>query len=203
MSALEDRVLVARVLAGDRGAFRDLIDRHAARVHRLCYGLLHHHQDAEDAAQETFLRAYRALRRLDPDLSFANWLLKIATNHCRDRLRRRRRDLPVVDAARWPEPAAPPPAPSPTAGDTAALLRQVERAVAALQPGYREVFHLYHREGRSYAEMAAILGRPLGTIKTQLCRARRRVCDLVARGRLQAADDDAPVSQEIGRGTGL
>jgi len=199
MSPLEDRVLVARALAGDRGAFRDLIDRHAVRVHRLCYCLLRHHQDAEDAAQEAFLRAYRALSRVNPDLSFAHWLLKIAANHCRDRLRRRRRDLPIVDVRRWPEPAAPEPSASPPAADTRALLKQVERAVAHLQPDYREVFYLYHREGRSYAEMAAILGRPIGTIKTQLHRARRRVCDLVERPSGRTPDDGAAVYREIGR----
>ena len=80
MSPPEDRVLVARVLAGDRGGFRELIGRYAPRVHRLCHCLLRHEHDAEDATQETFLRAYRALARFDPERSFANWVLKIATN---------------------------------------------------------------------------------------------------------------------------
>ena len=195
----EDRVLVARVLAGDREGFRDLIDRYALRVHRLCFCLLRHEHDAEDAAQETFLLAYRALARFDPDRSFANWVLKIATNHCRDRLRRRRREMPIVDAGGRPEPAPPDPARNEPADEPAVLLRQVHRAVAALPPDYREVFHLYHRDGRSYAEMAAILGRPVGTIKTQLHRARRRVCRLVEHS--GPAGDGAAMDQEARRGT--
>ena len=180
MDPPRDDALVERVLAGDRGAFRRLVERHAAAVHRICYGLLGHHQDAEDAAQDTFLRAYRALERFDARFSFRNWLLKIATNLCRDRLRRRRWQLSLAEYRPWSEPQAPAEDEPrfPTSGD---LLHRVERAVAELPLVYREVFILYHQEGRSCAEISELLDRPVGTVKTQLHRARRRVCESVER----------------------
>jgi len=177
MGQPEDAALVAQVLSGDRAAFGPLVDRYGTRVHRLCYALLRHREDAEDAAQETFLRAYRALERFDPQGSFMNWALKIATNVCRDRLRRRRHEGRAVPVAGAAEPVAADPPDPPT--DPAALLARVDAAVAGLPHDYREVFHLHHREGLSVAAMAEVLDRPIGTIKTQLHRARRLLCDLV------------------------
>ena len=191
MRDLEDASLVERTLAGEREAFALLLERHAERVYSLCYALLRHPQDAEDACQETFLRAYRALGRFDRRYGFAGWLLKIAANHCRDRLRRRRR-LPGLERlnGRGESIASPPADPARHRRD--ALLNAVRRALDLLPPVYREVFHLYHREGLSYAEMAEVLGRPVGTIKTQLHRARRRLCELVRRSVPQEEYADVP-----------
>jgi len=178
MTEPEDHELVARVVAGDRGAFRPLVDRHGSRVFGLCLALLRHRQDAEDAAQDAFLKAFRAIHRFDPRFPFPAWMLKIATNVCRDRMRRRRREPVPLEAAGMAEPAAAP-AEEADPREADRLLCLVGQAVEALEPDYRAVFHLYHREQRSYADIAVILDRPMGTVKTQLHRARRRVCSLV------------------------
>jgi RNA polymerase sigma-70 factor (ECF subfamily) len=179
MAQTEDRDLVARVLAGEREAFRGLVDRYAPRVHRLCFALLRQREDAEDAAQEAFLRAYRALGRFDPTYDFPPWLLTIATNLCRDRLRRRRHEAAGLDADRMEECAVLVERPTEPSRDRARLLAGIDRALGRLNADHRAAFLLYHRERMSYAEIAAVLGRPVGTVRAHLHRARRRLGDLL------------------------
>src|SRR3972149_11196700 len=91
-----EAVWIERARQGDDGAFANLVGAYQGPVYNLCYRLLGDGYEAEDAAQETFLKAYRNLGRYDPDRPFVNWLLKIASNHSIDRLRRRG-TRPVTD----------------------------------------------------------------------------------------------------------
>jgi RNA polymerase sigma-70 factor (ECF subfamily) len=174
---------------GDRQAFGRLVDLHKRTVYGLCVRLLRDREEARDAAQESFARAYAALGTYDPAQPFAPWILRIARNHCLDVLRRRLPDAQRVelDAISDEGPAAELADPDVVRGDDALARRELagtlERAVAALPPNYREVVHLFHVEHLSYKDIAATLDVPMGTVMTWLHRARARLKDtLLASG---------------------
>jgi RNA polymerase sigma-70 factor (ECF subfamily) len=166
---------------GDRQAFSRLVDLHKRTVFALCIRLLRDQDEAQDAAQEAFARAYASLAAFDASQPFAPWLLRIARNHCLDVLRRRLPLAQRVELDADPEDGAPRDLADPDAprGDDALerreLARTLEAAVAALPPNYREVVHLFHVEHLSYKEIAAAMDVPIGTVMTWLHRARARL----------------------------
>jgi RNA polymerase sigma-70 factor (ECF subfamily) len=168
---------------GDRQAFGRLVDLHKRAVYGLCVRLLRDGEEARDAAQEAFARAYAALESYDAAQPFAPWVLRIARNHCLDVLRRRLPEPQRVELDADPDEGAPRELPDPAAarGDDVIERRELasalERAVAALPPNYREVVHLFHVEHLSYKEIAATLDVPIGTVMTWLHRARSRLKD--------------------------
>jgi len=132
--------------------------------------MLHHEQDAYDAAQDTLLKVLRNLYRYDTSRSFATWIFGIARNTCIDEHRRRRRRA-------WDEPGEVVDT-SPTPLHVAARSQRaeiLERAMVDLPPMYREVLVLYHFEHRKYREIAAILDLPLGTVMNRIFRARKKL----------------------------
>jgi RNA polymerase sigma-70 factor (ECF subfamily) len=166
---------------GDKQAFGRLVDQHKRTVYGLCARILRHPEDARDAAQETFVRAYAALGTFDPAQAFAPWVLRIARNHCLDLARRRgARPLEVaLDAD--PEDGGSrelADVTTPRADDAMEhreLAGSVQRAVSALPANYREVVELFHVEHLSYKEISQALDVPLGTVMTWLHRARARL----------------------------
>lgn len=162
----DDRVLIQRFCAGEEAAFELLVARYYQRIDRLVQHVVGHPLMAEDIAQETFLRAYRALPRFRGEASFYSWLYRIAVNLCMSYLRQR----PYPE--RWP--AAPCHAPTAFAADPSSLLesderhRLVRQAIDALPPHYRIVVILRDLEGLSYQDIADLLAIPLGTVKSRL-----------------------------------
>ncbi|HTN52535.1 MAG TPA: sigma-70 family RNA polymerase sigma factor [Anaeromyxobacter sp.] len=166
---------------GDRQAFGRLVDAHKRTVFGLCVRLLRDHEEARDAAQEAFARAYAALHTYDPGQPFAPWVLRIARNHCLDVLRRRLPEVQQVELDADPREGSPRELPDPEArgGDAALerreLLGALEQAVSELPANYREVVHLFHAEHLSYKEIAQAMDVPIGTVMTWLHRARARL----------------------------
>lgn len=172
--------MLARVAAGDTTAFAAVVDAHQDRLLRLCERLLGDAEEARDAAQEVFLKAYRKAADYRPRGQVYTWLYRIATNHCLNQLRRRR----VVRFIRWEEPeereAAPfdPPDQSP---DPVAALEsrrrwlQIRKTIAQLPAGQRAVLVLARFEGLSYRQIAEVLGITEGAVESRLFRAMRRV----------------------------
>ncbi|WP_203329045.1 RNA polymerase sigma factor [Candidatus Laterigemmans baculatus] len=158
--------LVRRYLDDDPSAFAQLVGRYQDRVFRLCFRMLGHRQDAEDATQETFTRVARHLRGWDAGRPIEPWLLAIAGNRCRTLLSRRRLTLPLLAAA---EPAS-----DATEAERQAeqLEEEVHVALAGLRPQHRQAFLLFHRSELSYAEIAERMECPVGTVKTWVHRAR-------------------------------
>ncbi len=180
-----DASLALSASRGDRKAFARLVDENKRSVYGLCLRLLSDPEEARDAAQEAFTRAYASLESYDLDQPFAPWVLRIARNHCLDLLRRR---LPArarveLDADEEDGPQRELPDTTSDRADEAmekAQTRQaLEKAVAALPPNYREVVHLFHVEQLSYKEIASTLGIPLGTVMTWLHRARAQLRTLL------------------------
>ncbi|HEX9943955.1 MAG TPA: sigma-70 family RNA polymerase sigma factor [Thermoanaerobaculia bacterium] len=156
----DDAILVERAQAGDTEAFRVLVERYSAKLFRLAYRIVGDEPSAEDAVQETFLRAYRSLARFDARSQFGTWLHRIAVNTAVEILRKHQRQRSRQE---WNEVEAATPLPSQDPGpDRRALSQEVERAVrgalAGLSPMERTAFVLRHFEGRSIAEICSALG---------------------------------------------
>ena len=164
------RTLIRSCLSGDQAAMIRLVDRYREPVFRLCYRMLGHRQDAEDAAQETFVRALRSLSNWDSSRSFEPWLLAIAGNRCRTMLAARRR-RPIAGALLDDQFMDD----SPDWQAFRCLAEEVQRALQLIRPELREAFVLFHENELSYDEIAGAMQRPLGTIKTWIRRARQEL----------------------------
>jgi RNA polymerase sigma-70 factor, ECF subfamily len=170
-----DDELVLAITSGDREAFATLVEREALMVYRVCYRVLGSVSDAEDAAQETFVLAYRALATFRSQGSLAGWLRRIAT---RQALRQAGRRRPTVHL----DPSGPG-TPFTDAADPARLLmsaqeaQDVRLAVGGLPEPYRETVVLRYFGELTLEEIAHATGRPLGTVKTHLRRGLARLRD--------------------------
>jgi RNA polymerase sigma factor (sigma-70 family) len=173
---MDDPALVEALRAGDPQAPRLLIERYQGVVFGLCYRMLGHRQDAEDAAQEAFVRALRSIAGFDATRPLRPWILEIAANRCRTSMARRAR-RPAVASHAIEDRADP----RPSLDDSDDLAGELERGLQALRPEYRMVFTLFHEQNLSYDEIAAALSRPVGTIKTWLHRARAQLAESLGR----------------------
>ncbi len=176
-----DALLARSAARGDRAAFARLVDLHRRAVYGLAFRLLHEPEEARDAAQETFVRAWGAISTYDPSQPFTPWILRITRNHALDLLRRRvpaSRQVPLdaepADGAPATELAGDGPA-ADTVLEHAQTRATLEAAVAALPANYREVIQLFHVEQLSYKEIAETLDVPMGTVMTWLHRARGKL----------------------------
>ncbi len=168
-------------LHGDQEAFGNLVNTHQHAVYNLAYRLLGNAQEAEDAAQEAFLRAYANLDRYDADRPFKTWLLSIASNHCIDRLRKRRLTwLSIEDEALPPHPALyssePGPEESYANSERSALIQAL---LDRIPPDYRAVVVLRYWFDMSYEEIATTLHTSESAIKSRLFRARQTLAQLL------------------------
>ena len=167
--ASDDRTVVARVLAGDRDAFRILVEREGPGLVRACHRVLGDLHEAEDAAQEAFVTAFRALGTWREDGPFGAWLTRIGVRIAIRRSQRRR-------TVTWLDPMNPGKADRVGASDPATMSLRAERAadvraaVTRLDEPYREVVALRYFGELSLGEIADQTGRPLGTVKTHLHR---------------------------------
>jgi RNA polymerase sigma-70 factor, ECF subfamily len=166
----EEIGLVEQALRGDQQAFAQLMQRYAGAVYNVAYRMLGNAQDAEDAGQEIFLRAYTRLESFDRSRRFSTWLLAIASNHCIDRLRRRRNIWLTLDDVAFELPSGER-GPEGSALDTEER-DMVQQALMQLPDHYRQVTVLRYWHDLSYDEIAQATGLPETTIKTRLHRAR-------------------------------
>jgi RNA polymerase sigma-70 factor (ECF subfamily) len=179
MEAVTDRELVDRARAGDSEAFGQLVRRHQPRIHRLAAHLLRSRAEAEDVAQETFIRAYRALGRFDGRSEPYTWLYRIAVNLSLNALRSRkaRRVTADTDDPRFDAMASQARSNDDPPADAAQ--RQLYEALAlgidALSETLRTTLVLVCVDGRSHEEASAILGAPEGTIAWRVHEARRKL----------------------------
>lgn len=171
-----DAAVVAQVLAGDRDAFRVVVERHSHSLFRLAFRMTGNEQDAEDVVQETFLRAYRRLDRFESRSSFSTWIYRIAVNCSLDYSRKRRQE---EESRVTPEPEAPDPVLSlPSTNPSADRLmmsaevrEKVEATMSTLSEKERAAFVLRHFEGLSIEEVARTMGLRANAAKNNIFRA--------------------------------
>ena len=179
----EDAIIlewVNAVIEGDQESFAELVYTYQDAVYNLCYRMLGESTEAEDAAQEVFLRAYSNMHRYDQNRSFKTWVLSIASNHCIDRLRKRR--------LTWVSMEEPIPAILSLSSDEPqpeeAILRNerseaLQKLLDELSPEYRNAVVLRYWYDYSYTEIAEVTGDTESAIKSRLFRARKMLADLI------------------------
>jgi RNA polymerase sigma-70 factor (ECF subfamily) len=178
MNTDEEKVWVEQAREGDQRAFGLLVQAYQKPVFNLTYRMLGNAQEAEDAAQETFLRAYSSLRQYQPEHKFSTWLFAIANHHCIDRLRKRRvsfvsiEDNPVLENMSGESPLP----------ERQALLREqsaeMQKLLHELEPEYRLPLVLRYWEEYSYEEIAAAMNITVAAVKSRLFRGRQQIAKL-------------------------
>jgi RNA polymerase sigma-70 factor (ECF subfamily) len=172
MTAPTDRDLILRARRGESEAFGELAARYQTGVFNVCYRVLHERGEAEDMAQETFMRAYDRLNTFDVEREFGPWIRRIAANLCLNFLESRKSTLPLdeerdADQSRRPEKQV----------EIKERSEQVRSALASLPAHYRVVVELRHYQEMSYDEIAAELKIPLSDVKSHLFRARKLLAE--------------------------
>lgn len=174
----QEQVWVAQARNGDQWAFSKLVEAYQRPVFNLTYRMLNDADEAADAAQETFLRAYARLKQYDPNHKFSTWIFSIANHHCIDRLRKRRvksvsiDDNPVMQnlESELPRP------------EGATLRREqaleIQALISTLEPEYRTPLILRYWEEMSYEEIAESMELTVSAVKSRLFRARQKMADL-------------------------
>lgn len=186
---LESKRLIKLFLAGDRKAFDDLILLHKGMVFNLCYRLLDDYDDADDCAQEVFIKVNRSLKNFRFESSFKTWLYRVSVNACKNRLnsleyriRTKQVRINVVrdmdnDARQIDiEDAVPSPAAEVIRKE---IDRLIQNAINALPARQKLVVVLRDIEGRSYEEIVEITGLKMGTVKSKLSRARLQLKEML------------------------
>jgi RNA polymerase sigma-70 factor, ECF subfamily len=180
MTDSADSILVQASIGGDQVAFTELVTRYRPAVFRIVLRILGNTADNEDAIQEIFIRTMISLEKYDQSYPFAPWILKIASNYCIDQIRRRKArkyklwsDLSDAEERKviW-NMSSKPPADDSTQADSHGYLEVAQLLLDRLKPRRRMAFVLREIEGRSYEEVAAILGVPETTARVRVWRAR-------------------------------
>lgn len=173
---MDEKKLVELCKKGDRNAFNELVLKYQSQVMNMTCGMLSVREDAEDAAQEVFLKVYKNISAFNENSALSTWIYRITVNTCHDILRKRisrktvsiysdnedEPDMVIPDTSQTPEEAV----------QTAEIHRQLRTAISKLKEEYRLVITLFDLEGMSYDEISKIINVPVGTVKSRLSRAR-------------------------------
>lgn len=181
-----DQEIVEHCQRGELRAYELLVHRYRQRVYGLAYGMLRNEQDATDVAQETFVRAWQAIRKFKNDSSFYTWIYRITTNLCIDLVRRRDRQpttpfeetIDPDTAASVAEPPSAHPLP-PQELERKELRDRIDAALQELSPAHRVVIQLREFDGLDYAEIARLAGCSIGTVMSRLHYARKHLQKLL------------------------
>lgn len=191
----QEQAWVESARHGDKQAFGLLVQAYERPIFNLTYRMLGNAEEAEDAAQETFLRAYSRLKQYDPAMKFSTWLFSIANHHCIDRLRKRRMtyisidDNPVLENM---ESELPRPEHQAVDGEEAA---SIQALVAQLDPDYRTPLVLRYWEELSYEEIAASLDMTVAAVKSRLFRARQQLMALYQKQQTASATPSSGIKR--------
>lgn len=173
---MDEKKLVELFKKGDRSAFNELVLKYQNTVMNIAFGMLSVREDAEDAAQEVFLKIYKNISAFNENSTLSTWIYRITVNTCNDILRKRIKgktvsiypdndddsEIVIPDTSHTPEEAA----------QASEIRRQLLDAIAGLKEEYRTVITLFDLEGMSYDEISKIVNIPVGTVKSRLSRAR-------------------------------
>ena len=188
----EEQVWLEQARQGDKTAFGYLIEAYQTPVYNLAYRMLNNSGEAEEAAQEAFIRAYTRLSSYNPEHKFSTWMLSITSNYCIDLIRKRRALLLSLDE---PLPAHPALQSEKSKGPEAQMVineqqEMVQNLLQELPEDYREAVVLRYWHELSYEEIAEIMNTTVSAIKSRLFRARRLLAEIgVAQGLTPAMEE--------------
>lgn len=176
-----DETIISRTLEGEAEAFDILISRYAPRLTRMAYGLVNHHQDAEDLVQEALANAFFKLDSFGGRSSFFTWIYRITVNlsiskHRKRRIETTRKSIPLEETITSSNGATPD-----SVAETEELVQQMRQAIAQLEDDRRSVLVLRDMDGLDYDQIAEILKIPKGTVRSRLHRARNDLKELMSR----------------------
>jgi len=169
---LEDSQLLSKCLSGHSEAYGALVEKYGARIVNLAYQMIGDRHQAEDVAQEAFVRAYKALPRFERKAKFSSWLYQITLNLCKDHLKSRSRRARSADEEHLANVDADPRDEAPRQIVENELSQKMREAINQLPVLYRESFVLRHLQGLDYADVAAITEVPADTVRVRAYRAR-------------------------------
>jgi RNA polymerase sigma-70 factor (ECF subfamily) len=189
-----DHDLIALASSGSEKAYRELLDRYQRPVFSLIYRMVRDREQAEDLAQETFVKVFNHIDSFNPKYKFSSWIFKIASNLTIDALRKKDLNTVSLDGSRHASTPDEIDATRITVEsrdenpeeflEAKELGQEIESAIGRLRPEYRTAILLRHVEGRPYEEIAEIMGIPLGTVKTYIHRARGELKETLAHLRI-------------------
>jgi len=180
-----DREIIVEVLNGNREIFCYLVRKYEKPIFNYIFRMVRSKPDAEDLAQDTFVKAFSALNKYDNTFEFSTWIYRIALNVCRDYFRKKKLfffslSAPVGDEEESELEDFIPQNSFHNPDDVVLndeLRKKLEKSIAGLPIKFREVIVLRHLEGLSYEEISSVTGLPVGTVKTYLHRARKKLQD--------------------------
>jgi RNA polymerase sigma-70 factor (ECF subfamily) len=178
---LDDSQLLSKCLSGHSEAYGALVEKYGARIVNLAYQMVGDRHQAEDVAQEAFVRAYKALPRFQRKAKFSSWLYQIALNLCKDHLKSRSRHARSADEEVLANVDANPRDEAPRQIVEEELSGKMREAINRLPYLYRESFVLRHLQGLDYAEVAAITQVPADTVRVRAYRAREMLRQSLAK----------------------
>ena len=176
----DEQVWLDQARKGDKVAFGQLVEAYQTPVYNLAYRMLNNSGEAEEAAQEAFIRAYTRLESYDPEHKFSTWLLSITSNYCIDQIRKRRALLLSIDEPLPPHPALQSDG---NKGPEAQMMNNeqqemVQTLLTELPPDYRQAVILRYWNELSYEEIAEIMETSVSAIKSRLFRARKQLAEI-------------------------
>lgn len=172
MNALSDCDLILRARRGETEAFGELVTRYQTSVFNVCYRFLHERGEAEDMAQETFMRAYDRIHTFEIERKFGPWIRRVAANVCLNHLEAQHITAELDEERDSNETQKPE-----TVVEIRERSEQIRHVLASLPPRYRAVVELRHYQQMSYDEIAAELQIPLSDVKSHLFRARKLLAE--------------------------
>jgi len=181
----DDADLVRRSQEGDTNAFSELVKRYHQQIFHTVFGLVGDRDDADDVAQEAFLKAYQAISRFNGESRFYTWMYRVAVNCCLDWLKSRKRKRGISLEREWWEQQddviglVGSPASSDVLVTNRELSETLKAALEVLSPDFRATVVLRYMEGRSHNEIASLLGCSCGTVKSRLFRARMQLREVL------------------------
>ena len=174
----EEKRLIEQALGGHEKAYESLLNKYRNLVFSIMLKMVRNKQEAEDLAQEAFMKAFSSLATFNDEFAFSTWLMKIASNNCIDFLRKRKlRTYSIHEPVQYKDEKIEIDIPDHDPTPEKTLIqsernRMIEETIQALPERYRYVIILRHKEEKSYEEIAEIMNLPLGTVKAQIFRAR-------------------------------
>ena len=203
---MTEKDLIQRAKHGDHDAFGQLVLTHQNKVYTLCVHMVTNREEAEDLAQEAFLKAWRNLDSFQEESSFATWMHRLTTNVCLDHLRKQARRQNISTAVSlddeesgWTEPADHTQDPQRRLEESERK-RALERSLRELPDHYRQVLVMREVSGLSYQEIAQALELDLGTVKSRIARARNQLRKILSQpGNLFESHASKDMNEQNGR----